>query len=371
MLKTSFDDKVLLRAFMVDLDIKPILKKSDMFSGLSEKELSAVAQLFHSVEYSAGDVIFNEGDLSDQLFVVYSGQVVIKQELGTGSRELSRLGSCDMFGEMALLVADGKRSASAVAVSDSSCLVLSREQFLGLIKKSAVLENQIERILIERISRSEQSANKTILQAYNSMLFSLSNLVESRDHETGGHLNRVQRYCKLLAEKLLENNQYTDIIDDLFIEDIYAVSPMHDIGKVAIPDAILKKPAKLTDDEFELMKEHPRIGANIFAQILEQIPFPTFEVGFNLTCYHHERFDGTGYPKGLAGHDIPLEARIMALADVFDALLSKRCYKPAFTIEQVISIIVEGKGNHFDPVLVDSLLENFDEFEAIHHEFMT
>lgn len=354
---------------MTNLDIKPILKKSDLFSNFSEKDISAVAQLFDRINFANGDTIFNEGDPSNHFFIIFSGQVAITQELGSGSRELSRLGEGDLFGEMALLVSEGLRSASAVALADTDCLVLSQEKFLNLLNTNLSLKYQIEHILVNRITRSEKSANKSILQAYNSLLFSLSNLVESRDSETGCHLNRVQGYCHLLATKLLENNLYTDIIDDLFIDDIHAVSPMHDIGKVAIPDAILKKPAKLTTEEFELMKQHPMIGAKIFDKIIEEIPFPTFKLGYNLTHYHHERYDGTGYPTGLAGQDIPLEARIMALADVFDALFSKRCYKPAFTDKQVIKIITEGRGSHFDPVLVDTLLENIEEFKDIHRKY--
>jgi len=354
---------------MANLDIKPILKKSDLFSDFSEKDISSVAQLFDSVSYTSGDIIFNEGDPSKQFFIIFSGQVVITQELGSGSRELSRLGEGDLFGEMALLMSEGLRSASAIALADTDCLVLSQQKFLNLLNTNLSLKYQIEHILVNRITRSEKRANKTILQAYNSLLFSLSHLVESRDPETGCHLNRVQGYCHLLATKLLENNLYTDIVDDLFIEDIYAVSPMHDIGKVAIPDAILKKPAKLTNEEFEIMKQHPMIGAKIFDKIIEDIPFPTFKLGYNLTYYHHEHYDGTGYPKGLAAHDIPLEARIMALADVYDALLSKRYYKPAFTDEQVRDIIIEGKGSHFDPILVDTLLDNIEEFKDIHKKY--
>jgi len=354
---------------MNDIDIQQILKKSELFSCVPEEGISAIEKLFHNVNFSTGDVIFNEGDPSDQLFIVHSGLIVISQQLGTGSRELARLEPGDMFGEMALLIADGRRSASAVAFLDTSCLVLSRNEFLDLLKKNADFEHQIGRILVERINKTEQKANATILQAYNSMLFSLSNLVESRDNETGGHLNRVQQYCRLLAEKLLEKKLYPDVVDKLFIENIFTVSPMHDIGKVAIPDSILKKPAKLTKEEFDLMKTHPAIGADIFAKILEEIPFPSFEVGYNLTHYHHERFDGNGYPAGLVGQDIPLEARIMALADVYDALLSKRCYKQPFTDEKVISIITEGRGAHFDPVLVDILLSNINDFEEIHEKF--
>lgn len=355
---------------MNNLDIQEILKQSDLFSSLPKEKIVQVEAQFNSVCYPAGTLIFKEGDSSDKLYVVYSGEVVIYQELGMGSRELDRLGAGRMFGEMALIIR-GKRSAFAKAETQTTCLELSRNKFLKLIKGSPELENQIEKILVKRIENTEQKANKSILQAYNSLLFSLSNLVESRDHETGGHLNRVQRYCRLLAEKLAENGLFSDIITPLFIENIFAVSPMHDIGKVAIPDAILKKPGKLTFEEFATMKSHAAIGAEIFEKILQEIPFPTFELGYNLTHYHHERYDGSGYPTGIAGDNIPLEARIMALADVYDALLSKRCYKKAFSNEEVIRIIEEGKGTHFDPVLTETLLANIDEFSAIHLEFLS
>lgn len=356
---------------MNNLDIKKILKQSDLFSSLPQEEIASVESLFTSVSFQAGAVIFKEGDPSDKLFIVYSGEVVIYQKLGeVGSRELARLGTGKMFGEMALITS-GQRSALAKAEIQTVCLELSRNKFLHLLKYNPAFEGQIEKILVNRINKTEQKAKESILRAYNSLLFSLSNLVESRDNETGGHLNRVRRYCKLLAENLVDNGHYHDIITPLFIENIFNVSPMHDIGKVAIPDAILKKPAKLTIEEFEVMKTHTEVGAKIFEKILEEIPFPTFELGYNLIYYHHERFDGSGYPKGLSGNEIPLEARIMALADVYDALLSKRCYKEAFSNEEVIRIISEGSGSHFDPVLCDTLLANFVEFEAIHLEFMT
>ena len=198
-------------------------------------------------------------------------------------------------------------------------------------------------------------------------IYALVKLAESRDDDTGAHIERTTRLCRLLAEKLGQLPEFSGIIDDEYIENIYRSSPLHDIGKVGIPDAILQKPGKLTQEEFQIMKTHAEIGARTLEDVANQYKGNAFiKMGLEITRGHHEKWDGTGYPNGLSGPDIPLSARIMAIVDVYDALRSKRTYKEGFSHEKSAEIIQEGRGTHFDPQLVDIFLKYQDEFMTLY-----
>lgn len=200
-------------------------------------------------------------------------------------------------------------------------------------------------------------------ETQDAVIMALAKLSESKDLETGGHLLRLKAYCRLLCEALQLFPGYRSIITPGFIKDIERSSPLHDIGKVGIPDHILKKPGKHTPEEFELMKTHATIGGDTLKSVLDQCKYQGFiKTGMEIAYGHHERWDGSGYPIGLKGLEIPLSARILALADVFDALTSKRAYKPAFSFEQTRRIIIDGRGSHFDPDLVDAFLFKEQEF---------
>ena len=171
----------------------------------------------------------------------------------------------------------------------------------------------------------------------------------------------------MLAEKARPIAEYENAITDIFIETIYKASPLHDIGKVGIPDSILLKPGQLTEDEFTIMKTHVRIGYDTLSKVGQQYDKNDFlKMGMDIALYHHEKWNGSGYNKGLKGDTIPLSARIMALADVYDALRSKRVYKEAFSHEKSIEIISLSKGSHFDPALVDVFIQNQTEFESLY-----
>jgi putative two-component system response regulator len=185
-------------------------------------------------------------------------------------------------------------------------------------------------------------------------IFALAKLAESRDPETGSHLERVRNYSRLLAQELASQSEYAGEVTGRFVRTIYETSPLHDIGKVAIPDCVLLKPGRLNDQEFEIMKTHTTLGAKTLQAALRQHPGAEFlQMASQIALTHHERFDGSGYPAGLKGKDIPLCGRIMAVADVYDALTSKRVYKPAFDHLVASSTIREGAGHHFDPVIVE------------------
>ncbi|MDX9754798.1 MAG: response regulator [bacterium] len=211
-----------------------------------------------------------------------------------------------------------------------------------------------------------QEKVKEISDSQLAAIVALAKLAESRDDDTGTHIIRTQEYCKTLAEKLREYPGYGERIDETFITNIYHASPLHDIGKVGIQDSILLKPGKLTVEEFAIMKTHAIIGAQTLESALKQYPRNTFlQMGLEIALGHHERWDGSGYPAGLAGEAIPISARIMAVADVYDALRSKRPYKPEFPHEKACSIILEGAGSHFDPRLIEAFQEIEGEFARI------
>ena len=189
-----------------------------------------------------------------------------------------------------------------------------------------------------------------------SMITSLATVVEERDESTGGHIVRTEDYVGALLEKMKQSGLY-DLTDE-YCANILLAAPMHDIGKIRIPDAILNKPGKLTDEEFKIMKKHAEYGAAIIDKTVREVEEESyFSVAGNIARHHHERYDGAGYPDGLKGEEIPLEARVMAIADVYDALVSERVYKKPFSQEESKRIIAEGAGTQFDPILSQMFLD--------------
>jgi putative two-component system response regulator len=208
-----------------------------------------------------------------------------------------------------------------------------------------------------------EEKTKKVLELQSAILKTVADLVESRDDITGGHVERTQRWLKVLIGGLQELGLYREQTQDWDIELMLQSSQLHDVGKIAIADSILNKPGRLTPEEFEEIKKHSAIGI----QIIERIEANTSESDFLkyakiFAGTHQEKWDGTGYPMGLAGEDIPLQGRLLAIADVYDALISDRPYKKAFTHEEAVRIILEGKGTHFDPVLVDVFEQVADQF---------
>ena len=199
-----------------------------------------------------------------------------------------------------------------------------------------------------------------------STIFALSKLAESRDDDTGQHLERTQIYCEMVARRLMVKGTFPEVVDERFIETIYWASPLHDVGKVGVPDQVLCKQGKLTDEEFEIMKLHTTRGSETLRLVTESYPDNNFiRMGLAIARSHHEKWNGSGYPDGLAGEQIPLAARIMAVADVYDALTSKRCYKDAMTHQQATEIILRDSGSHFDPAVVEAFEEIADEVDRI------
>lgn len=230
-------------------------------------------------------------------------------------------------------------------------------------------KKQIEDLNLFLTAKVRQQVSE-IASAQIGAIFAMSKLAESRDPETGEHLDRMREYCRLLARDLSKKDAYADKIDKTYIENIYAASPLHDIGKVGVPDAVLTKPGKLTEEEWVIMKTHPVIGAETLREVDREHPGNAFiQTGIEIAAAHHEKWDGTGYPYGLSGTDIPLSARILALGDVYDALTSKRCYKDAMSHDQAVEIISDGSARHFDPDVVNSFMNINEEFLKVREYF--
>jgi putative two-component system response regulator len=201
-------------------------------------------------------------------------------------------------------------------------------------------------------------------------IFALAKLAESRDWETGAHLERMRNYAYILAQDLMQQETYRDQVDSEFARLIYLTSPLHDIGKVGIPDSILLKPGRLSDREFNIMKRHTIIGAKTLTAALRQHPRARFlRMARDIALTHHEHFDGTGYPRRLGGRAIPLCGRIVTLADVYDALTTRRVYTEAFSHEVARSIICDGAGHQFDPDLVEAFLRNEEAFLSVRSRY--
>lgn len=199
-------------------------------------------------------------------------------------------------------------------------------------------------------------------------IHAMASLAETRDNETGNHIRRTQNYVRVLAQKIRHHPRFAHFLDDdKIIEILFKSAPLHDIGKVGIPDKILLKPGRFEPEEFEIMKTHPELGrsAILHAEYELGLEVPFLKYAKEIAYAHQEKWDGSGYPLGLSGDDIPISARLMAIADVYDALISRRVYKEGMTHEKALQIIVEGKGSHFDPDMVDAFLELQDDFKAI------
>ena len=207
--------------------------------------------------------------------------------------------------------------------------------------------------------------HEKVMGLQSGMITLMADIVENRDDNTGGHIKRTARYVEGIANELKKRGTYQDILTDQYMKDLVVAAPLHDIGKIHVPDSILNKPGKLADEEFDIMKTHATAGQDLLNHAKEELGEHGYlTMAVEMAAYHHEWWDGKGYPYGLRGNDIPLCARIMAVADVFDALVSKRIYKDAMPLEKAYAIIREESGTHFEPVIVEAFLAIADDIMA-------
>jgi len=257
-----------------------------------------------------------------------------------------------------LNLAVGKENTALIRVSqgrlDTRVTVSSHDEF-GIMA-------QYTNKMIQELEMS----SRAVSQARDATIIALASLAETRDNETGDHIYRTQSYVKALAQALQLHTQFCNELDDETIEVFFKSAPLHDIGKVGIPDRILLKPGKLTPEEFDIMKQHTVLGKEALEKAARHMRSNNFlTTAQEITCFHHEKWDGTGYPSGLKGRQIPVSARLMAVADVYDALISERVYKAAFSHEKARGIIMDGRASHFDPDVADAFLAVEDQFRSI------
>jgi len=246
---------------------------------------------------------------------------------------------------------------------------LSPSKLLARVKTHLTLKASADFLKDKNEYLEQQVAKRTHeVQAIQDVTIStVASLAETRDNETGKHIRRTQIYINMLANKLKTSARFSHFLNDQSIALLYKSAPLHDIGKVGIPDRILLKPGSLEPDEFEIMKTHSSVGLDAIQRAENQLGL---KVSFltcakEITCSHHEKWDGTGYPDGLKGDAIPISARLMAMADVYDSLISDRVYRAGLSHEETVKIILAGRGSHFDPDIVDAFLELADEFRSI------
>jgi len=329
----------------------------EMFRSLPGPAIAELADRAGLRHFSAGQIVFEEGDVGDTLFVVRAGLLkVVRPSLGQGL-VLDRLGAGRAFGEVAVLNST-RRLASVIAVESSEVVEISKadldavleahplavRRMLGALARSLTLAKEE---LARHNSRLEHEVRRRTADLHESQLEVVRRLgraAESRDYGTGMHITRMSRISHLLARAAR--------MEPAQCELLLHAAPMHDIGKIGIPDSILLKPGPLAPDEWEQMKTHTTIGAELLAGSHS----PVVQLGEVIALTHHERWDGSGYPRGLAGEDTPLVGRICAIADVFDALISERPYKNAWAHEDAASEIASQAGRQFDPDLVDLFL---------------
>ncbi|MBP1559730.1 MAG: HD domain-containing protein [Oscillospiraceae bacterium] len=216
----------------------------------------------------------------------------------------------------------------------------------------------------------ENPALGKLSRFHSEMVMGFANLIENRDDSTGGHVKRTSMYVKLIAEELRDRGFYSNVLSTSYIENLLKAAPMHDVGKISVPDAILQKPGKLTDEEFEIMKLHAENGGKVIKKSFRNLGNHEYlRMAYEVARHHHEKWNGKGYPDGLKEKNIPLCARIMAVADVFDAISEKRCYREAMPMDKCFEIIEKGSGQDFDPIIAYTFLEIRDKVEQVHADF--
>jgi putative two-component system response regulator len=304
--------------------------------------------------------------------------------LATGLPELDGYSVCQQLKRnpdtaglpVILLCGDGPEAEQrcyADGAADVIAEPLVAEAVLGRIGLHLQLRHANELLARQRLHLEELVSETTheLTQMVDAVIWALASLAETRDDETVNHIHRVQRYVVALARQLQPHPRFAHELSNRNIDFLYKAAPLHDIGKVGIPDAILLKPGRLSEAEFEQMKLHTVYGRDAIAGVEQHLGFSNDFLRFarEIAYSHQEKYNGSGYPQGLVGEAIPVSARLMAVADVYDALISRRVYKPAFTHETAIELIRQGSGEHFDPDVVDAMLMAEDQFMAIAAEF--
>lgn len=270
---------------------------------------------------------------------------------------------------VALIIAKWKHLEKNKAVSILTYLLaLGGVTAFQMIFPQALISSIATTIIVVGVYiNRENPAMRELFHYHKEMVMGFATLVENKDGSTGGHIKRTTKYVQLIADELQSKGYYRDVLTKDYIRNLSKAAPMHDIGKISVPDAVLQKPGRLTDEEFEIMKTHTVSGGKIILDTFGHLGQAQYnEMAYEVARHHHEKWNGKGYPDGLKGEEIPLCARIMAIADVFDAISEDRCYRKAMPLEQCFQIIEEGSGRDFDPLLVEVFLSIKDKVQEAH-----
>ena len=342
------------------------LARVEMLSTLPRDALTDLAQRARRRPFRSGEIVFNEGDTGTSLFVVRRGTLKVVRPTYDDNLVLARLEPGQAFGELAVLNAT-PRSASVIAIEDCETIEIDKTDLDAVLAQHALATRRMLGALAHSLTHAKEEVarqNNTLELAVRErtaelretqleVVRRLSHAAESRDHDTGVHITRMSRLCMRLALAA----GATPMEAELLLQ----AAPMHDVGKIAIPDRILLKPGKLEPDEWEIMKSHAAVGAELLAGSRS----PVVQLGEQIALTHHERWDGSGYPRGLRGEEIPFSARVVAVCDVFDALISDRPYKQAWSVDRALEELQTERGGHFEPRLVDAFEAVFTDMVGI------
>jgi len=331
----------------------PKLKRIPLFADMSEYDLHQIDQITTERRYDKGEVIIEENTAAERFFTIFRGKIEITKKFEDGEQFVLGVHSDgEFFGEMAILD-EGPRSATARALEPTTVLEISRADFETLLYTAPVLAFTIMRALSSRLRDTGallisylQRKNRQLAKAYLDTVNTVVHAIEERDAFSMGHTDRVVEISKLIGREMG--------LREAEIFDLEIGALLHDIGKVGIPDAILQKPTALKKDEIKKVREHPLKGK----RMIQDISF--LEQAIPHVLYHHERFDGSGYPEHLSGADIPMPSRIIAVADVFDAVTSDRPQRKRMRFKDAVALIKKGAGTQFDPEVVDAFLRLVD-----------
>ena len=297
--------------------------------------LSSAIQMFTALEKFKPDLILLDIEMPEM----------------TGFEAMKKLKSSDLYAEIPVIFLTGRTDP----VSEADGIELGAVDFILKPFSEPVLMNriknhlQLDELIRERTAQLARRTEQLVL-LQNGIVYTMADLVENRDNNTGGHIDRTAIYLKILINAMLEKGVYADEMKNWNMESVVSSARLHDLGKIVISDSILNKPGPLTEEEFKTMKMHSIAGERIIEKAIQQTGDAEFLYNAKMiAAYHHECWDGTGYPYGLKGTDIPLQGRLMAIIDVYDALVSERPYKKAFSHNEALDIIIKGSAKHFDP----------------------
>lgn len=324
-------------------DYRSYLQNSEVAFKFSREGSDATAS-YYVVNVMYGFVETANGHLDDL-------EQLASEEMKTASDRMDRYISASGLVERICI--------TGIVTAVIICIYLCVRMTTALDRHKKRLETEVE-----QKTGDLRRHNEKMLELQNNIIIAMANLIESRDGDTGEHVKRTSRYVTMLAEAAQKKGLYPEILTDSYVELLAKAAPMHDIGKIAVPDSILQKPGKLTPEEFERIKSHAPEGGRIIREVMDGIEEKEYvDIAATVAEGHHEKWNGKGYPSGLKGNDIPLSARIMAIADVFDALISKRCYKEAMSLDEAFVIISDSAGSHFDPQLAEIFISLRPEIE--------